>query len=608
MNSSYSLNTSSLESQDNPDPYLALEAVRLEQLKRRVKKRGNTKPPSTTDREHWPPNYQAVYDWRDAHIADFTLKPQLIQGAKKYYGRPENWHRFINHWCNTYDPRKQGENKPVWMPFILFPRQEEFVHFIADLIAGQAHGLAEKSRTMGASWVALSVSVAIWLFWPQSAVGWGSQDADSVDKIGDPKSVLEKARMLIRSLPSEFLPKGFSAKDHLSYMKLVNPETGSTIVGDVGDNIGRGGRTLVYFVDEAAHLKHPEKVEASLLETTQVRIDISSVGGQGELFHRKREAGQDWYPGAKVRRDKVNVITLDWRDHPEKTQQWYEERKSKLKGEGLAHVFAREVDRDYAGAVEGVIIPAEYIEAAIDADKKLNWPDTIDDSIKMAGLDVADGGLDDNALVVREGPRLLIAQDKDGRDVGQTARWAFAECAMLGVDELDYDCIGVGAGVKSEANRLKDDQLFPIGLQLIPWMASGKLVKPYDYVITGDPESPRNKDFYQNLKAQGWWELRKRFERTFKAVMDGEVYDPLELISIPSTLPLLHKLKKELGQPIAVRSSSTLKLQVDKAPEGTKSPNLGDATMMCYWPAPRIFQPTVALAPPQFIQLSGITR
>ena len=27
-------------------------------------------------------------------------------------------------------------------------------------------------------------------------------------------------------------------------------------------------------------------------------------------------------------------------------------------------------------------------------------------------------------------------------------------------------------------------------------------------------DTPLNKDFYTNLKAQGWWQLRRRFEKT----------------------------------------------------------------------------------------------
>jgi hypothetical protein len=75
-----------------------------------------------------------------------------------------------------------------------------------------------------------------------------------------------------------------------------------------------------------------------------------------------------------------------------------------------------------------------------------------------------------------------------------------------------------------------------------------------------------------------------RFWRTFQAVTMGAKYPSDRLISISSKIPALRKLCKELGQP-TMGKSTKLKLIVDKTPEGTKSPNLGDATMMCFWPS-----------------------
>ena len=67
--------------------------------------------------------------------------------------------------------------------------------------------------------------------------------------------------------------------------------------------------------------------------------------------------------------------------------------------------------------------------------------------------------------------------------------------------------------------------------------------------------NPLNKDFYQNLKAQAWWQLRRRFEKTHRMVCgDGE--DPHEeLISLPSAPPLLRTLQKELSQPTASKGT-----------------------------------------------------
>jgi hypothetical protein len=46
-----------------------------------------------------------------------------------------------------------------------------------------------------------------------------------------------------------------------------------------------------------------------------------------------------------------------------------------------------------------------------------------------------------------------------------------------------------------------------------------------------------------------------------------------ELISLPSDLPLLRTLQKELSQPTA-SEGTRMRLVIDKQPEGTRSPNL----------------------------------
>ena len=98
-----------------------------------------------------------------------------------------------------------------------------------------------------------------------------------------------------------------------------------------------------------------------------------------------------------------------------------------------------------------------------------------------------------------------------------------------------------------------------------------------------DDESPLNKDFYRNLKAQAWWQLRLRFERTHRAVTQGVKYDADELISLPSSLPLLRTLEKELSQ-ATMTKDTRMRLVIDKLGEGMRSPNLADAVVMCYWP------------------------
>lgn len=518
---------------------------------------------------------------------DIKTDPAQWKGSRLYY--KTHAIDFINHWGVTFDPRNAGGTYPTRLPFILFPRQRELVTFLLSCLQDQENGLIEKARDMGATWVCGAFSVWLWLFTEGSSVGWGSRKEQLVDRIGDPDSIFEKMRALIRNLPEELLPYGFNPSEHMTHMKIINPENDSTITGEAGDNIGRGGRKSIYFKDESAHYERPEKIEAALADNTRCQIDISSVNGLGNVFHRRREAGTEWYPRKPpIAKGVTRVFVMDWREHPAKDEAWYETRRKKAINDGLLHVFAQEVDRDYSAAVDGIIIPSIWVKAAIDAHLDLDFDDS---GAYCAGLDVADGGGDTNALAVRKGVILKSCVEWGERDTGVTTRKAISGCAGLGTIDLQYDCIGVGAGVKAEANRLLDEKLMPKNVRLYPWNAAAGVLNPEKRVIENDKNSPLNEDFYGNLKAQAWWQLRRRFEKTYRALqkLDGDpdqqdfTYDPSELISLPSDLPNLRKIEKELSQPTA-SNGARMKLIVDKTPEGTRSPNLADSIVMAFWP------------------------
>lgn len=542
-------------------------------------------PPRGLGLGEWPPNPVPVYGWRQQQIGRLKADAKALAGARHYYRtRPVE---FINHWVDTYDPRNAGSELPARLPLQMFPKQVELVEFLHVCLKGEAPGLIEKARDMGATWVCVAFSVWLWLFWPGAAVGWGSRKEILVDKIGDPDSIFQKMRMILRGLPRFFWPDGFDPDRDMSFMKIINPETGATITGESGDNIGRGGRKLIYFKDESAHYERPELIEAALGDNTRVQIDISSVNGLGNVFHRRRESGIEFERGGSVDPGRVNVFVMDWRDHPGKTQEWYDKRRARAVAEGLLHTFAQEVDRDYAASVEGVVIPAEWVKSAIDAHIKLGIEE---DGQWCAALDVADGGMDRNALSLRKGIILRRIEEWGDRDTGVTTRTAIAACRQHAPLALQYDCIGVGAGVKSEANRLQEVGDMPEGIELRAWDAGASPLdkdRPMGRLPNGDYDrnTPLNGDYFANLKAQGWWELRRRFEKTHNAVTLGVEYDHDELISIDSAMPKLRQLEKELSQP-TMGLSARMKLLIEKTPEGTRSPNMADTVMMNYWPVP----------------------
>lgn len=539
--------------------------------------------------EAWPPDYNAVIQDRFERLRDILNDPDISWAVlKEHYSKFEaqSCIDFINHWCITTDPRAP-KGMPKTMPFILFEKQEDFVHFIMDCLINKNPGLVEKCRDMGVTWLCVAISVWLWLFHPGMVIGWGSLLAHNIDDRGNPKSIFLKIRQTIENLPYFMLPiaEGFTRRECMPLMKILWPtgsENDAAIIGEGGVNVGRGGRTTIYFKDESAHYDQPQLIEASLGDNTDVPIDISSVNGTN-LFYQKRQAGELWARDKLPEKGLTWVFIFDWRDHPGKTQEWYDLRRRRAEREGLLHIFMQEVERNYMASIDRIIIPYEWIEASVDAHKMLKLP-TFGD--KIAAQDIADEGGDKNALIIMHGIIVRFA-DHWGGDPGQAAQTSVPHCVDFGVSELYYDSIGVGAGFKVEINnmRAKTDErgkkIWPQRLRVFPWNAGAGVLDPEDNIIPGDMDSPTNEDQYANFKAQAWFRTRSRFYKTYRMVRFGEVYPVHELISLDSTMPLIHQLKAELAQAQSKKSEMNGKTVVDKKPKGSKSPNLADGVIMC---------------------------
>jgi len=531
------------------------------------------------------PDFEAEKRRRQRNFLRIRKSGDLIRGSKKYYkDKPVEW---IMDWAVTYDPRNSGGKKgaPTLMPFILFDRQIEFIKFLYGLWEDKENGACEKCRDGGITWCAAAFTVWLWLYHEGSSIGWGSRKEILVDKIGDPDSIFEKIRKIIRNLPAFMKPHGFNEREHTNYMKIVNPENESTITGEAGDNIGRGGRKTIYFKDESAHYTNSESIEAALGDNTNSQVDISSVNGPDTAFQRKINTGEEWKPDREPTPGEMRVFIFDWTDHPLKDKEWYDKRRAKAEREGLLHKFAQEVDRDASASVEGSVIPQEWVHSAIDAHIKLGIEI---DGMAFGGLDVADEGKDNHALAIRRFILLQFCEEWYKGDGAEAAQMSLFHCKRHKVSNLGYDCIGVGATVKSEINRLDQAKLIPKWIKILGWNASARPLFPKARLIRGDRESPKNKDFFDNLKAQAWWQLRVRFEKTHKMVRGEADYPHDELISISSEIKDIVSVKKQLSQATFSTNRSNGKMVINKAPGSMKSPNLADSIVMSYWPITRM--------------------
>lgn len=378
------------------------------------------------------PDYTPVIRWRGRLLSGLeTLSPTQLAGLMRYYrDHPADW---IEHWGWTFDPRNPERGLPAMVPFLLFPKQREFIGWLVDRWKAREDGLVEKSRDMGVSWLCVAAAAWMWIFHPGTVVGFGSRKEDYVDKLGDPSSLFWKLRQFIALLPPRMRPGGYDEKKHAPFMRVLNPASGSAIVGEAGDNIGRGARTSIYLKDESAFYERPEAVDAALSQTSNCKIDVSTPNGEGNPFWRKRVGG------------KVPVFVFDWRDDPRKGPEWYERQKATLD----PVVLAQEVDRDYGASTTNAFIPGSLVTAAMDrgpADVPAMGP-------LRVGLDVARFGDDRTVLCFRRG-RVLVRRVAWGKtDLMSTAGRAKQEInayrAAKGVhlEQIAVDTIGVGAGV-----------------------------------------------------------------------------------------------------------------------------------------------------------------
>ena len=377
------------------------------------------------------PDYAEVWDGRIAALKRLSAADSgTVAALKAYYAeRPVD---FVRDWCITFDPRLVERGIEATVPFVPFERQSEYIEWVVARWKAREDGLVEKSRDMGVSWLSCAIAVWMWLFKPGTVVGFGSRKEDFVDKIGDPSSLFWKLRTLVDLLPAQLRPAGYDPKKHAPFMRLVNPENGSAIVGEAGDNIGRGARASVYFVDEAAFLERPELVDAALSQTSNCKIHVSTPNGEGNPFWRKRHGGR--WP----------VFIFDWREDPRKDEAWYERQKATLD----PVVLAQEVDRDYAASVGNAFISGDAVTQAMQRGPA-NVPAV---GGFRCGLDVARFGDDKSVLTIRRG-RVVVRQEAWGKtDIMSTAGrarqiiTAYKASKGLHLEQIAVDTIGVGAG------------------------------------------------------------------------------------------------------------------------------------------------------------------
>lgn len=353
------------------------------------------------------PDYLSVYRKRAEVLEQIRADENKLAAIKVYYR--SHIADFINDWGMTFDPRNADIGLPTTIPFLLFQKQRDWVDWIIERWRSREDGVTEKSRDMGISWLSVAIASSLWLFEPGVVLGFGSRKEEYVDKLGSPKSLFWKARQFIELLPVEFRPSNWEAP----FMKIINHDNGSYIVGEAGDNIGRGDRTSIYFVDEAAFIERQDTVDAALSQTSNCKIYVSTPNGNGNAFYQKRMSG------------KLPIFTFHWRDDPRKDDAWYEKQKRDLDEK----VVAQEIDIDYNSSTTDSWIHGAIIEEA----QRYGVGDLEAIGPLVLGIDAAHFGDDESVITPRKG-RVAFNQLKYKKCDGPTLAGHIIDYCMKSPD------------------------------------------------------------------------------------------------------------------------------------------------------------------------------
>lgn len=246
--------------------------------------------------------------WRRKIIARAKLDLEYRAKVKELFHRDILF--AFNAFFFTLDPRKRPLHN---QPFCTYPYQDEVLLQLREAIDKGFDLPIEKSRDMGASWMIILTFLWFWLS-PKGGADFllGSRIEDYVDKKGDMRTLMQKARYALYKLPKWLRPKGFSRKQHDNYMKLINPETGASITGESNNaNFSTGGRYAAILYDEFAKWKDTDR-SAWIAggDATPCRIPNSTPFGA---------AGQHY---DLVTSGKPKVV-MHWSRHPEKAAGLY---------------------------------------------------------------------------------------------------------------------------------------------------------------------------------------------------------------------------------------------------------------------------------------------
>jgi phage terminase large subunit len=246
--------------------------------------------------------------------------------------------------------------------------------------------------------------------------------------------------------------------------------------------------------------------------------------------------------------------------------------------EEALHVYGG-IPRDGA---DKSVIPIKYIEAAVDAHKKLGWKPG---GLRRVGFDVADDGNDKCATVYSHGNIIYAVDEWRGLEdqLLKSCARAWITAREHGAT-ITWDSIGVGAHAGAKFKELNEYN--KVTLMYEPFNAGGRVDDPDGAYMKFPHVTITNQEHFANIKAQKWDEVATRFRKTYEAIAQGVKHPFDELISLDMEgigKKMIDQIKFELASPhkdVDRMGKFKVESKEDLLGRGIKSPNVADALIM----------------------------
>jgi phage terminase large subunit len=394
-----------------------------------------------------------------------------------------------------------------------------------------------KSRQMGASWLVCAFVLWVAIFFPNQQIIFTSKDEEALHICGDPSTLMGKVEYITGSLPKTFREDAI----HRCELYRRNFKINDTIInGQTGKEASRSRTASLSINDELAFNKNQAALVKSLTSGCKCNFFISTLDEPNDTFHR-------------LTQNKAYLQIRLWATKDPRIKDYAKFRAEYIAKTDLA-TFMREIEGKFNTANALYLFEPEWVEKLpelSDQYKPNRFP-------RVAGLDVAAYGNNNNVLYIRQGPYKVAKVKWNKCEFHESVEKLIELHEEYNFDTLAFDEIGVGMGIASELRRRESEIKFHVVGVNVSAPNNDK-----EYNVFEDSIHELSGLVFVNLRARLYWTLREMVRKTVTGVaVDGEqiyINDPDILEQMG---PMLYDKKENNGK-IQIISKRKLAISPD---------------------------------------------